>query len=81
MNDEKTRMKEIDNGLRMTGEEREREGAANRNNENKRDGEIYENLQVNYDTFTLRKTNILIAIFFLRYLLQLCLCQYYSFFL
>ena len=80
MNDEKTRMKEIDNGLRMTGE-REREGAVKRNNENKRDVEIYENLQVNYGTFTLRKTNIVIAILFLRYLLQLCLCQYYSFFL
>ena len=51
MNDEKTRMEEIDNGLRMTGE-REREGAGNRNNENKRNGKIYENLQVNYGTFT-----------------------------
>ena len=80
MNDEKTRIKEIDNGLRMTGE-REREGAVKRNNENKRDVEIYENLQVNYGTFTLRKTNIVIAILFLRYLLQLCLCHYYSFFL
>ena len=80
MNDEKTRIKEIDNGLRMTGE-REREGAVKRNNENKRDVEIYENLQVNYGTFTFRKTNIVIAILFLRYLLQLCLCHYYSFFL